>query len=268
MRDTAFVYIHGVHPNLKRPTTRGYSKVMHEKLLKYLKQKGVKTTGVKRFEINWSQLTFGFKRDLAKYQFDRDPIRGFARRGGKVVIRNAVRNFIYPFAVDILYYVKNKGSSDAPGDMVVLKALHKTLKSVKAQGFKKVIIFAHSLGSVAAYDYVFRFRKRCAFPKTLRLKALVTFGSPIGLFVASMGHPMSKKIECPEYIEKWYNFWDHDDPIATRLEPHFLRNFRKGFLKDIPVNTAFINPIAAHSSYWKKSSVIKKIADSIKPDHI
>lgn len=266
MKNTAFVYIHGVHPNLKRPTTRGYSLVMHAKLLKYLKQKGIATVGIKRFEINFSQITFGFKRDLAKYQFDADTIRGFKKRPGKPIIRGVVRNFVYPFAVDILHYIKNKGSSDDPGDMIILKILHETLRSVKAQGFKKVVIFAHSLGSVATYDYVFRFRKKYAFPKTLRLKAFVTFGSPIALFASSMGYPISTKIQRPEYIEKWYNFWDHDDLIANRLEPHFLKDFRKGFLKDIPVNTAFLNPMAAHTSYWNKSSVIKKIAESIKPE--
>jgi len=263
MKNTAFVYIHGVHPNIKKPATPGYSKVMHARLLKYFKQKGVVTTGIKRFEINWSQITFNYKTELSRYQFAANALKGFSRRPGKILLRNLLKNFVYPFAVDILFYVKNKGSFDQPGDMVILKKLHETLKAVKSQGYKDVIIFAHSLGSVATYDYVFRFRKRYMFPKSLHLKALVTFGSPIALFAASMGYPISTKIERPDYIEKWYNFWDHDDPIATRLEPHYLKDFRKGFLKDVHVNTSSWNPVAAHTAYWTRPTVIKQIAAEI-----
>ena len=53
MKNTAFIYIHGVHPNVNRPRTVGYSKVMHTKLLKYLKDHHVETAGIKRFEINY-----------------------------------------------------------------------------------------------------------------------------------------------------------------------------------------------------------------------
>jgi len=229
MDKTSFIYIHGVQPDLKTSHINGYSKRFHENILMELKKLGKDTSQVKRFEINWAQTTFGFKKQLAKLQFDTPP-----RRGGKFPIRGALRNFIYPAVVDILYYVKNKGSANAPGEMVILERLHNGVKKAKVEGFKKVVIFAHSLGSVAAYDYIFRFRQKYAFPRDLQLSALITFGSPVALFASGMGFPVSTKIKRPAYAKRWFNFWDHDDCIARRCEPHFPKAFVKGIFKRHP----------------------------------
>ncbi len=258
MEKTCFIYIHGVQPDIKTADIKGYSEEFHTKILKQLKRLGKDTSQIKRIEVNWADITFGYKKRLAELQFDLLP-----KRGGKIIIRKALRNFIYPAVVDILFYVKNKGSADAPGEMLILKRLHNSVKKAKQQGYKNIIIFAHSLGSVAAYDYIFRFRKRYAFPEGLRLSALVTFGSPIPLFASGMGYPISRKIKRPAYAKKWYNFWDHDDGIACRCEPHFPKAFVKGFLKDIPVDTAFLNPLKAHKQYWHNAKVIRKMAMAI-----
>ena len=258
-----FIYIHGVQPNIKTANIKGYSKKTHERILKHLKRSGKDVSRIKRFEIVWADVTFPFKKGLAAYQFDADFKKGRKRRGGKLGIPKLLRNFVYPVVVDIIFYVKNKGSSEAPGEMIVLERLHKAVKKAKKEGFRKVVIFAHSLGSVAAYDYIFRFRKKYSFPKDMKLSTLITFGSPIGLFASSMGYPMSSKIEKPSYAKKWVNFWDHDDAVAGRCEPHFPEKFVKGFLRDVAVDTAFINPLKAHERYWSDRKVIKQMAEEI-----
>jgi len=147
--------------------------------------------------------------------------------------------------------------------MPEMELLHQATKNIYRRGFRKVVLLAHSLGSVAAYDYVFRFEERYPFPEHLELTCLVTFGSPVALFASGMGYPMSTKIKRPAYAKKWINLWDFDDPIATRLLPHFPKKFSKDFLTDIPVDTAFMNPIAAHSGYWTNSKVIEHIAEEL-----
>ena len=259
---TGFIYIHGVTPDLKT-SNPGYSKDFHTAILKALKKQGANVSSVKRFEVNWANITLPFKKNLAKFQFDRNPKRGFKRRKGLPVVRVILSAFIYPAVLDILYYVKNKGSAAAPGNMLILEKLHNGVTKAEKSGCKKVVIVAHSLGSVAAYDYVFRFRKQFAFPKKMELLALVTFGSPIPLFASSMGYPMSRKVPIPSYAKKWINLWDYDDGVAGRCEPHFPKRFTKNFLRDIEVNTAWVNPLAAHQNYWKDKEVIKAIAKAL-----
>ena len=266
MDRTCFIYIHGVQPKLDTDKIGGYSKVFHKKILRELKKLKKDVSEVKRFEVNWADITFQFKRKLANLQFDADTKRHFKRRKSKPFVGGILRNFIYPAVLDILFYIKNKGSSDYPGEMLILERLHKKVKKAEKEGFKKVIIFAHSLGTVAAYDYIFRFRKKYEFPKNLELSAFVTFGSPIPLFAASMGYPISNKIKKPSYAKKWLNFWDYDDGVAGRCEPHFPKKFTTKFLKDISVNTHHYNPLGAHANYWTEGKVIKIMAKHLVKD--
>lgn len=254
--------MHGVQPNLKTAAIQGYSNRLHENILAELKAGGVETKDIKHFEINWALETINLKRKLAKLQFDTSPSRS-TWIPGKSQFQNALRDFIYPAVLDILFYVKNKGNEEDKSPMPELERLHKEVLKIRKLGFKKLVLITHSLGTVAGYDYVFRFEERYPFPPGLELACFVTFGSPIGLFASGMGYPLSTKIKRPAYAKKWINLWDWDDPISTRLEPHFSAAFKKGFLKDIPVNTHLFNPIAAHENYWNDAGVSRHIAQAL-----
>ena len=220
---------------------------------------------IKQFEINWAPTTFPLKIQMAELQFEADEEVGFERRKGVRPIRKLLKNFFYPSMLDILFYVKNKGNTSKKSDLPIMNKLAETIRQAEKEGFKDVVILAHSLGSVIAYDYVFRFEQQFAFPKQLKLKALVTMGSPIGLFASGMGHPISEKIKRPPYILKWYNLWDHDDYVATRVEPHFEPEFRKDFLKDVAVNTGLLNPMRTHMGYWRNHKIASVIGDLLAP---
>lgn len=250
---------HGVQPNLKTAAIGDYSKQLHENILAEMKQLGKVTDGIKRFEINWAPVTIGLKRRLAKLQFDSPPPQT-TWIPGKSQIQNALRDFIYPAVVDILFYTKNKGSEEDKSTMPELERLHAQVMKIREQGFEKLVLITHSLATVAAYDYVFRFEERYPFPSGLELTCFVTFGSPIAIFATGMGFPMSTKIKRPIYAKQWINLWDYDDPIATRLEPHFPKKFKRGFLRDLAVNTHAFNPLAAHLDYWKDDETSRHIA--------
>jgi len=141
--------------------------------------------------------------------------------------------------------------------MKILERLHAKVQEARYEGFRNFVLWAHSLGSVAAFDYVFRFRKKFKLPPDLNLEALITFGAPIPFFSAAMGYPYSD-IRLPENVKRWINFWDKDDAIACRCAPHFP----KGVVQDVPVNVAsFARPDRAHTGYWNKPSVIHKMVD-------
>src|SRR3990167_655048 len=165
---TAFLFIHGVAPDLTKKAQPGYSKPMFDSIMGALQAKGIVTSGFKRFEVNWSPVTFGLKSRLAKLQFDMPPARE-SWIPGKRQIQQALRNFVYPAVVDILFHVKNKGSETNADKMPEMELLHKETKRLYKQGFRKMVLLAHSLGSVAAYDYVFRFEERYPFPENLKL---------------------------------------------------------------------------------------------------
>ncbi|PIQ82253.1 MAG: hypothetical protein COV76_04575 [Candidatus Omnitrophica bacterium CG11_big_fil_rev_8_21_14_0_20_64_10] len=248
---TAFIYIHGVQPI--RPSVAGFSAPFHARMLRALRGRGVATTGIGRREVVWSDLTCGSKFRYIRRQFDRTPR---VRRPIRFVTRA-----VEPIILDILFYVKNKGNTPQPGPMRVLERLHRAVCAVRARGARRLLIWAHSLGSVAAYDYVFRFRKRFALPRDLQVGGLITFGSPVPLFAAGMGYPFSV-IRLPANVGRWLNFWDPDDPIACRCEPHFP----PGVVTDIPVNTASpARPLAAHAGYWSRPAVIETMAEAAAP---
>jgi hypothetical protein len=248
-----------VQPILKTAAIQGYSSRLHENILAELTKLGQETAHIRRFEINWAVETLGLKRKLAKLQFDTPPPRT-TWIPGKSQLQSALRDFIYPAVLDILFYTKNKGNEADQSPMPELERLHKQVLKIRKEGFEKMVLITHSLGTVAGYDYVFRFEERYPFPAGLELSCFVTFGSPIALFASGMGYPISVKIKRPAYAKKWINLWDWDDPIATRLEPHFPAKFKRGFLKDIAVDTHLFNPVAAHENYWNDAEVSRHIA--------
>jgi len=229
----------------------GYSRWFHQRLLKNFQRHDWPVSRIVRKEVVWSDVTFPFKDQYLKRQF------GTARSRVQP-IRQAVQ-LVQPSILDILYYVKSKGAERSPDQMKVLTRLHQKVCQAKAEGVTDMVLWAHSLGSVVAFDYVFRFSKLFTFPESISLKALVTFGSPIPFFAASMGYPYSR-VKLPSNVKRWVNFWDPDDPIACRCEPHFP----KGVVSDVQVETAsFVRPDRAHLAYWKRAGVIRQMVDAV-----
>lgn len=69
-----------------------------------------------------------------------------------------------------------------------------------------VVILAHSLGSVVAYEAIHRFKPEVAL--------LVTFGSPLGL--DRLIYPrLMPPASYPDTVKQWLNVADYDDPVAA-----------------------------------------------------
>lgn len=251
--NTCFIYIHGVTPDLS-PTKKGFSNILHARIRKELDTQGVDIRKIGYKEVLWSQITQKYKRDMAKLQFE----SGKGRRGYNVSI---LKNFIYPAVIDILFYIKNKGDDNPNVKFKIMQRLHDQVIKAKNEGYEHIVLIAHSLGTVVAYDYIFRFSKKYLFPENIKVDLLVTLGSPIALFAAGMGFPVSKKLKKPPaHIKKWINCWDPHDGVSTRCEPHFLKSFKKNFLKDYEVNTGLL-PFEAHSGFMKKPAFVKQIVE-------
>lgn len=178
---------------------------------------------------------------------------------------------IDPLGLQIMQYIKDKGESDE-GKVNILDELQHDMERIFSRDMKDVgedaipadkeniIMIAHSLGSVIAFDYLFGFRDRYKITNlkkkkvTVIVKNFITMGSPIPLFSSAMGHPDSD-LTLPPHIEQWLNIYSPRDGIARRMQP-FFRNIP---LVEKQVSTGFF-PLQAHGGYWKDKKTASLIA--------
>lgn len=144
---------------------------------------------------------------------------------------------IDPLVLQILSYVRQKDKS-------ILDDFAADFKRA-TEGADKVIVVAHSLGTVIAFDYLLKH-------SDTKVDCLITMGSPLPLFAAAMGHLEGLTI-LPPNIGRWFNIYSKRDAIAKSLSLLFP-------VKDVEVKTKFW-PIAAHTGYWQNKATAKVIAE-------
>lgn len=129
---------------------------------------------------------------------------------------------LYLFLSDVNTYFCNK--------KIRTKIIDKVGK--KIQGLEKYFIFAHSLGSIIAYDLL--------NSKSIYCPLLITAGSPLGLKKTINSKLLNDKEgekNYPKKLKKWINIYDKNDIIATYpLGKIFKTNEGKEVL-DILVHT-------------------------------
>ena len=176
---------------------------------------------------------------------------------------------------DVIAYTddNNNGIRDAVWSQV---------KDVCTKGCYSII--AHSLGSVIAYDFVLKTQHHPKFPPFVmnndylkniptiakNFRGLFTFGSPIGIFFLRKfdlfePQPIPTKlgIDYPIINSElpWLNFHNPRDPISVPLSGVFASNGQPG-PKDIELKFGF--PLKAHTGYWGKREMARKIALNLK----
>jgi hypothetical protein len=217
---------------------------------------------------------------------------------GRFVV-NAFRPLlVYGFS-DMFYYVSSDGKAAVRGALA-----EQIVRFVEGgQGDPRepvsLTIVGHSAGSVIAFDFCFylfaeedrRFVKdpvtglyneqikqlrTLALEGRLRIRRLVTIGSPIAMLccrndavvelLAEGGrvnpawygltqHPAAfgAKLRGP----RWLNIWDKDDPIAFPVEP--LMESHVGAVADVYINVSS-NIAEAHNLYWDHPDVHQYLA--------
>lgn len=248
---TNIIFIHGVNAQ-----TTGYSNKLFNNIIKsYMagliedgktkKEAQEKASELVQKELLWAEITTNLTNRYLFLQYD------LSKRPGKW---NFIKKAIDPLAIQIMYYVKDKGHKKGP--MSILRDIQSDFNKACSDKPEKVIIIAHSLGSVIAYDYVFGFRKYKLNPK-INVEALITMGSPIPLFTSAMGH-VENKIKLPGNVKRWINILDPDDGVAEYCKPYF-KNIK---VQDIEINTGWA-PLSAHAGYWQHQNIAELIAQKL-----
>lgn len=97
--------------------------------------------------------------------------------------------------------------------------LETKLKALKG---KRVMVIAHSMGSIIAYDVLRMIGRK---DPNYRLDHFVTIGSPLGLpHVKDRIYQENNLVRTPTVVRKWTNFAERRDPVA--IDVHLANDYR------------------------------------------
>lgn len=90
--------------------------------------------------------------------------------------------------------------------------IYKVLAELKKFENKDILLIAHSMGSIIAYDILTLIE-----PK-FKINKFLTIGSPLGLpvIIEKIKSSISGNIKTPEGVNDWINFADEEDKIAMK----------------------------------------------------
>lgn len=151
--------------------------------------------------------------------------RGNGYIGGDVTVDAAVN--LRPF-VQARNYLKDAA--------IRAQVLNRVLSKIPTEG--EIVIVGHSLGSVIAADVISR------LPKGVRVRGMVTIGSPLASETFGVDKLRDNLREPPSNLDWWVSFWDGIDPVAAR------RGVSSAFpwMIDFRVPTTTLNPKSAHQA--------------------
>ncbi|MBN1170951.1 MAG: hypothetical protein JXA67_02150 [Micromonosporaceae bacterium] len=188
--------------------------------------------------------------------------RGVGSSASAVVVtaRALLGQQLAQLAGDALVYLGQRGDVGSPGSIArtVATAIESAHGGRGQSG--PLVIVAHSLGGVIAYDVLTRFRP------DLTADLLVTVGSQVGLFAElallgaeeldppASGAPPGQ-IEVPPNVRNWLNVVDWADPLAFHAERIFDR------VTDYRYRTS---AVWAHTTYLRQPMFHARLADRIR----
>jgi hypothetical protein len=139
-------------------------------------------------------------------------------------------------------------------DSMVSTAIDALVRAeIKSEG--PVVVVAHSLGSIVAYNVLCKF-------SSLHSVKLITIGSPLG--IKGIRTRLETPIKHPECLKKnWFNARDEKDYVA--LYPLTEQHFDiKPAVEDYSGVKNFVNNNHGMEGYLEDPTVAKRIYDSIK----
>ncbi|MFC1504655.1 esterase/lipase family protein [Spirochaetota bacterium] len=179
----------------------------------YLQEPYVPSTGKKKsWKLKWlkRKILDSIEKRIDKLFFDEKSIINFD------AFANSIMRKI--FADLYLYYNKEITWGRYAHMSVKEKIREELARMLKKYRRHKILLIAHSMGSIVAYDVLTQVTQR------IPVDTFVTIGSPLGLPVImkkifieqGTTYKKEKKAPSPENITKhWYNFSDLDDKVAV-----------------------------------------------------
>lgn len=172
--------------------------------------------------------------------------------------RKAVPNLMDALIDLPLYLTRGKGNT-------IREEVRKCIAEVVDKTGKGVILVGHSLGSVIAFDVL---AETIAEGTDNRIKALVTFGSPLGWVtrIRQSDETLFFPPSLPRSLlnVKWVNFYDSKDPVplCKELDPAVF-----GGVENRKVDSGK-KLLRAHCAYWSNAEIAECIAGLMRGEGI
>ncbi|MBB4575953.1 hypothetical protein [Rhizobium lentis] len=178
-------------------------------------------------------------------------------------LRPTVNEFVAYFIGDVLAYLNERGSADAPGEIPkrMLRAL-RIAHNRKKQTGERIVVVTHSMGGQLFYDAITHFASRDESLQDLQVDHWVSCGAQVSFFAElrllkdQPDVQKPKKLPLPTRVTAWTNFYDVNDLVGFIMEPVF------DGVKDLPYDTGY-GLALAHTGFLGRPSFFQAIADAL-----
>ncbi|NQV40745.1 MAG: hypothetical protein HQ506_00185 [Candidatus Marinimicrobia bacterium] len=178
--------------------------------------------------------------------------------------------FLQHFFKDLNKYFSTVETDNVTGETARVKIQKRVLEMLDQHSGDSIILIAHSMGSIIAYDVMTRFPERCS-----HIDMLITIGSPLGLPVIqgklASGIPAEERsggqLKTPSSLKgRWLNFSDPEDTVAfdQLLSDDYGPNNSSVHPEDILIFNDYVNEgdRNPHKSYgYLRSRAIAEVID-------
>jgi hypothetical protein len=170
-----------------------------------------------------------------------DKVRSEAQKwGGKVI--DKFKDLIDIPSVERLIPKKFDDLAEYYSDETIRKKIRTKLsEKLEQHKDKKILLIAHSMGSIVAYDVLREFDRS----NDIKVEHFITIGSPLGLpFVSdNIRDEFGKETRTPENVLKWTNMADRGDKVSIdfNLKDEYKPNSKGVRVSDVHVVNGYKN---------------------------
>ena len=227
----------GIHGLSNKPAPNVLEKGWHAAMLKGLKKNAnISLSSLNFSSVYWADVmypTYDDKPDLYREAGEGDLKRyedGWLdsfRATAQDLADNVIDSFKTRFGIDALAEAVLKSKLKDLYKYYEKKKIRDELRSrlrkeIIANKNKRIMVIAHSMGSIVAYDVL---RELGRSDPNFSIEHFVTIGSPLGLpHVKYKIHQENHLVRTPSNVKKWSNLADKRDPVA--LDTHLSDDFK------------------------------------------
>lgn len=181
-------------------------------------------------------------------------------------LRPTLNEFVAYFIGDVLTYLNERGSAEAPGEIprTVLRALRLAHNRKKQTG-EKIVVVTHSMGGQLLYDALTYFCVKDPVLKDLVVDHWISCGSQVSFFAELRLHHNQPDVAAPDKLQRpsnvsaWTNFYDTNDLVGFRMDAVFDGVTDKSY--DTGYGLAF-----AHTGFLARPSFFQMISHSLQSE--
>jgi hypothetical protein len=173
--------------------------------------------------------------------------------------RPILNSFVANFIGDVLAYTRERDVAGATG-RIQTRVLDAFRRVVRQPDGLPLVVVTHSMGGQLLFDAVSHFMNRDPELMNITVDHWITCGSQVSFFAELGQFPgvdssirAPRKLQRPERIKAWTNFYDPNDFVGFVMEPIF------DGVRDVEYDTGY-GLMFAHTGFFHRPSFYSQIA--------